>query len=139
VFAACAALTLWVLGAELAPSLHLALHASLAPHTHDAVPREASAEARCHDEGSGQHCHRARRRSTRGWDRPADAQDVARSREPAHGDGSLAHRAIAFLRPAPGMAPLVVAPFVALSPSFVLPSLRGHAPARAPSTRGPPA
>jgi hypothetical protein len=138
VFASFAALTLWVLGAEVAPSLHLAWHAALAPHTHDAAPRDASAEGRCHDEGAGAHCHHAPRRSTRGWDRPADAQDAARPREPAHGDGSLAHRALAFLRPAPGMAPLVEAPFVALAPPFVQASLRGHAPARAPSTRGPP-
>jgi hypothetical protein len=137
VVAASAALTLWVLGAELGPSLHLAFHASLAPHTHG--PVEASpASDRCHDEGAGAHCHRAPRRSTRGWDRPAEAHDAASDEGPEHGAQSIAHRAVAFLRPALPVSPVVEAPFTALAPAPWHVSLRAHARRCAPTTRGPP-
>jgi hypothetical protein len=139
VVAASVALALWTFGAELGPSLHLALHATLAPHTHGAsVPAQAEPLA-CHDEGVGAHCHRAPRRSTRGWDRPADRHDAARSESPRHGAGSLAHRAVAFLRPPPPLQPLAESPFVALAPVSEHVSLRAHDVPRAPSTRGPPA
>jgi hypothetical protein len=139
VVAASAALTLWLVGAELGPSLHLAWHASLAPHTHGAAEPAQAAPSECHDEGGGTHCHRAARRSTRGWDRPADRHDAARNKAPQHGAGALAHRAIAFLRPAPPLPPLAESPFLALAPPSVYVSLRAHALPRAPSMRGPPA
>jgi len=142
---ALAATTLWVAFVELLPGAHLALHSSLAVHTHagastiaDAAA-EATSGARCHDDEAGAHCHRAARRSVLGWDRPADLRDTARAVDPAHGAGSLAHRGLAFQRPALTLAPLAPAPFVELAHVVAPAPLRAHGLARAPQTRGPPA
>lgn len=68
----------WVLGFEVIPTLHQALHASIGAHEH------ASA-AHCH----GSFCH-------------SDEASRPAKRDPehrAHGDGSLEHRGIAALTP----------------------------------------
>ncbi len=148
VAASLTALWIWVLGAEVAPHVHLALHASLAPHTHaasvEARAAGGAAAGRCHDEGGGAHCHRVRRASTRGWDRPAARGEALRAADPAYGDGAhgagaLAHRQAAFLRPASAAAPLVEAPFVALAARAYPASHRTYGIPRAPAMRGPPA
>jgi len=136
---------LWVAFVELLPGAHLAMHSSVAAHTHEGAatiaegPGEPTAGARCHDEEAGAHCHRAARRSALGWDRPADLHDTARAVDPAHGAGSLAHRGLAFQRPTPSLAPLTPAPFVERAPVFEATARYAHPLARAAQPRGPPA
>jgi hypothetical protein len=110
---------LWLLGVEVAPNLHLALHDSLAAHTH-----EGDATIFAHDG----HTHRvAKHRSPR---------DLALDLE--HGAHSLAHHHLA-LHPAP---PPVLAPLpVDVEPTIVeqaaIVEPRSRALVRA-IARGPP-
>ena len=140
-WAAFAATFLWVLGAELLPGAHLALHASLGAHTHSdtsTVATRAQRPERCHADADGSHCHTRRTESRLGWDRAAEIHDAARPLDLAHGKGSLAHRGLAFQRPALALAPLASAPFAELLRVDPPPPLRAHGAARAPQTRGPP-
>ncbi len=87
---------LWVFGAIVAPLVHIGLHGSLAPHTHDGSVAEATS---CHED----HCH----------DAPA-ASDVGQADDESptdHGRGSQLHGDLAALFPAPA---LVIPPFVAI-------------------------
>lgn len=141
-YAAFAATFLWVVGAELLPGAHLALHGSLGAHTHagtSTVASTAQRAERCHADADGAHCHAGRKESRLGWDRAADAHDAARPLDLAHGAGSLAHRGLAFQRPALALAPLAPAPFVELLRAAAPAPLRAHGVQRAPQTRGPPA
>ncbi len=81
----------WVLGFEVVPTLHQALHASLGAHEHGAL-------LHCH----GSFCHASaedldgsRRGPRREGALAGDPIDGPR----AHGDGSLEHRGIAALTP----------------------------------------
>jgi len=87
---------LWIFGVVVAPLVHIALHGSLALHTHDGA---ISHEAACHED----HCH----------DAPA-ALDGEQGEDEApldHGRGSQLHGDLAALFPAPA---LVIPPFVAI-------------------------
>lgn len=77
---------LWVLGFEVVPAAHLALHASLGAHTHGSTHCHAGF---CHadDEADGDAGHDAR------------AQKSAPSDPRSHGQGSLEHRGVAALTP----------------------------------------
>jgi hypothetical protein len=83
----------WLFGVVIAPVLHLALHASLAPHAHAIA--STSGEP-CHDD----HCHAV-------IDHDDDDEAPA-----DHGRGSALHGDVAALFPAP---PFVLPPFVAIS------------------------
>ena len=136
---------LWVVFVELLPGAHLAMHSSLAAHTHDGAATiadgadEPTSGARCHGDDAGAHCHRAPRRSALGWDRPADLHDEARAVDPPHGAESLAHRGLAFQRPTPSLAPLAPAPFVEFARVVETAPRYAHPLARASQPRGPPA
>ena len=125
------AVVLWLAGVELVPNLHLALHASLAAHTHDG---DTTVFAPHHHADGSEHRvvmragHRVHARST---------HDLALELE--HGAHSLAHHAAA-LQPAP--APLLVPlpidrrPLLAAAIAIIEPSSRVVPRAMA---RGPPA
>ncbi|MBN8609540.1 MAG: hypothetical protein J0L92_03095 [Deltaproteobacteria bacterium] len=83
----------WLFGVVIAPVLHLALHASLAPHTHAIASSDGDA---CHDD----HCHRA-----------LDHEDDDHEAPTDHGRGSALHGDVAALFPVPA---LVLPPFVAI-------------------------
>ena len=125
------AAVLWLAGIELVPNLHLALHASLAAHTHDG---DTTVFAPHHHADGSEHRvvmragHRVHARGT---------HDLALELE--HGAHSLAHHAAA-LQPAP--APLLVPlpidrrPLLAAAIAIIEPSSRVVPRAMA---RGPPA
>jgi len=124
------AAVLWLAGVELVPNLHLALHASLAAHTHDG---DTTVFAPHHHADGSEHRvvmragHRVHARGT---------HDLALELE--HGAHSLAHHAAA-LQPAP--APLLVPlpidrrPLLAAAIAIIEPSSRVVPRAMA---RGPP-
>jgi hypothetical protein len=127
--ALCAAV-LWLLGVELVPNLHLALHASLAAHSHEGDTTVFTPHR--HADGSEHRIvmragHRVRTRS---------AHDLAVQLE--HGAHSLAHHAAA-LQPAPAaiLAPLPIdqRPTVVAEIAIIVPSSRDVPRATA---RGPP-
>lgn len=78
---------LWVLGFEVVPTAHLAMHASLGAHTHGSTHCHAGF---CHadDEADG------------GAGEGARAQKAPPSDSRSHGQGSLEHRGVAALAPA---------------------------------------
>src|SRR6185312_2389224 len=118
VIALCAAV-LWLVGVELVPNLHLALHDSLAAHAHEGDTTVFTPHR--HADGSEHRVvmragHRVHART---------AHDLALQLE--HGAHSLAHHAAA-LQPAP--APILVAlpidrrPTVAAQIAIIVPSSR---------------
>ena len=112
---------LWLFGAVLAPLVHIAMHGSLAPHSHGTSLEAGS----CHDG----HCH------------DEDAHEATRSDDDPseHGRGSLAHGDLAALFPAPA---LILPPFVAIGERARPAELCGVRDALAPPptlARGPPA
>lgn len=158
----------WVGLAELLPLAHLGLHADLAPHVHGAgaAPRADGAgagrrPARCHghaDATAGdapardaaasagrapqaeRHCHA---RGPLGAPAlrlpgPEDARSRATAPDPAHGDGSLDHHAVALLRPLAPLGPLGVAPSARLPAPESAPRLTARRAERAARARGPP-
>lgn len=121
-----AAAVLWLVGVELGPNLHLALHDHLAPHTHLG---ESIAFAHRHADGTIHRAARPNRRRT--------PSDLAVQLE--HGAHALAHHATGVVPTAPTLVvalpvdrrpTLVVA--AASAPLASLPSARATA-------RGPPA
>jgi hypothetical protein len=112
---------IWLAGVVIAPIVHLAQHARLAPHAHVRV----AADVACHDG----HCH-----DSQGVERRATDDEAPTD----HGRGSPLHGDVAALFPAP---PFVVPPFVAIGLRAV-PETREDvtdpALAHAPWARGPP-
>lgn len=120
-----AAVALWMLGFELIPGLHIALHDRLAGHDHaDAHDNHAGAQADGHgpfrgqvqtgrgDRGDHGHGHRHPGDDQHGHElaatvdagpRPFDSLTLPRphDRGPGHGTGSLAHRGLAAVDPPP--------------------------------------
>ena len=90
---AIAAILLWIGGIEVGPNLHVALHARLAPHVHDAVTGAVvrvafgagSVAERPHVHPTGRSTRPARRRAAR-----ALRLDVARAGDSPHLHGILA-------------------------------------------------
>ena len=124
------AAVLWLVGVELVPNLHLALHDSLAAHSHDGDTTVFSPHR--HADGTEHRVvmragHRVRTRS---------AHDLALQLE--HGAHSLAHHAAA-LQPAPAaiLAPLPIDRRAVVFDQIAIiePSSRALPPALA---RGPP-
>jgi hypothetical protein len=120
-----AAVALWMLGFELVPGLHIALHDRLGGHDHaDAHDSHAGARADGHgpfrgqvQTGPGDRDHGHAHRHAVGEDqhghelaatvdagpRPFDSITAPRptGRDPGHGAGSLAHRGLAAVDPPP--------------------------------------
>lgn len=125
----------WVLGFEVVPTLHLAMHASLGAHTHGATHCHAGF---CHadDEASGDETDAVAHDGATQHD-GAQAQKAPPHSSRSHGQGSLAHRGVAALAPElavlvpelllVGELPLPEAPVV-YAASFEAP----RPPARAP-------
>ena len=135
----------WVLGFELGPNLHLALHAHLPAHSHGeseapAGPRVSvhygeyfhvhahggSYHAHAHDPGSHTHSrvcphtHQRLRRAVSGGRCEWTALAPAESAPSSHGAHSLAHRGLVLLQPPPPpifSAPLDTEPVAHLEPS----------------------
>ncbi len=137
---------IWLLGIELLPGAHVALHAHLAPHSHDGDPTPtvvskpgAAVTVRVsHVEGSPELRRSERPTPAR---RPAsDDPTMAMPRpDPVHGRYSLAHRAILFHAPPPAL--LVPTP-IWIATRVDPPAPGGHAPLPIgvePASRGPPA
>jgi hypothetical protein len=123
------AAVLWLAGVELVPNLHLALHDSLAAHTHDG---DTTVFAPHHHADGSEHRvvmragHRVRTHSR---------HDLALELE--HGAHSLAHHAAALQpAPAPILVPLPIdrRPVEAAAIAIIEPSSRvvPHATARGP-------
>lgn len=139
------ALAIWLVGVELGPDLHLALHRHLAAHRHegDAVVADAGGRVRVHVGAN----HRHGPDGEDVWDEPGlggaprtgkVAERGVRSHAP-HGQHSLAHRGLALAPPPPP----VVTPFVAWTVRAATPPWRARiviAPTVPPAAaRGPPA
>jgi hypothetical protein len=121
---------LWLVGVELVPNLHLALHDSLAAHAHEGDTTVFSPHR--HADGSE---HRVVMRAGHRV-RAHNAHDLAVQLE--HGAHALAHHAAALQpTPAPILAPLPIdqRPTVAAEIAIIVPSSRDVPRATA---RGPP-
>ena len=124
---------LWLLGVEVLPNLHLAVHADDHTHAQDGTITRAGE----HRHGDRVHSH--------GTPAPEKKKPQRRDQlafddlELAHGAAGVAHHAIALHQPAPP----VVAPLAVDSPSLVVEHLvDGLASSIAlhrPQARGPPA
>jgi hypothetical protein len=126
---AIAALVVWVVGLELGPNLHLALHDRLGEHTH-AGESTTFVASHTHADGS---VHRIATHRTR---RDAETRLAAAL---AHGRNSLAHRSAAIA----AKAPPIIAPLPVDRPTLLVEAITASAPtshgfARA-TARGPPA
>jgi hypothetical protein len=113
---------IWLLGYELLPFAHVALHAQLAPHTHGAVTGHCHGGV-CHEESSSQGEHG-----------PSAATDPL-----AHGQHSLEHRGVAALTPD---LTVFVAELTLIGETAdeLAPGMRAEAfVSSSPPARGPPA
>jgi hypothetical protein len=121
---------LWVTGVELVPNLHLALHASLAAHTHEGDTTVFTPHH--HADGSEHRVvmragHRVHARS---------AHDLALELE--HGAHALAHHAMALQpAPAPILVPLPIDRRPTLTPEIAIIEPSSRVVPRA-MARGPP-
>lgn len=118
----------WLFGVVVAPVLHLAMHASLAPHSHSVA--ETAIEESCHDG----HCHDDDASEDGSLDGDARSKDAPAD----HGRGSPLHGDVAALFPAPV---LVVPPFVAMAERSMPPcsdDVVDALPAPPSLARGPP-
>jgi|GEM_PF-3190530 len=138
--AAVIACALWLLGVELAPGLHVALHARLARHVHDAEPGPVVTvhfDDAWHAHGGSAHSH--------GFTPPLDDPDPISSGfhapvpfDPGHAGHSLAHRALALASPPiVQTAPLQV-PRAILPVTHRIARLSAAIPPPDPSARAPP-
>lgn len=139
------ALAIWLVGVELGPDLHLALHRHLAAHRHDgdAVVSDGGGRVRVHVGAD----HRHGPDGEDIWDEPSAAGPPTMGRaaergvhsQAPHGQHSLAHRGLALAPPPPP----VVTPFVAWTVRAATPPWRARivsAPTVPPAAaRGPPA
>jgi len=125
------AAVLWLAGVELVPNLHLALHDSLAAHTHEGATTVFAPHR--HADGSDHRVvlragHRVRTRPS---------HDLALQLE--HGAGSVAHHAAALQpAPAPILAPLPVDRRATTAPEIAIIEPSSRVVPRA-MARGPPA
>jgi hypothetical protein len=100
---------LWVLGFELGPGLHMALHDRLARHQHGHVHHDDSGHGHGHGRGHAHghgHGHGHGHDHDRGEGDDHDRGEGERGSgggqdDPQHGEGSLAHRGVAALDPPP--------------------------------------
>jgi hypothetical protein len=135
---------LWLLGFEVLPNLHLAVHAELAPHDHGAAVTTNADGLRVtvtfgghrHDDGSWHH-HEDDARDV-GTTASGEHDGATAPRAPDHGTHSLAHRTLALHAP----PPVVTAPLPVTRTLTWIEIARDDAP-RSPAAptavaRGPP-
>lgn len=143
----------WLLGVELLPDLHLAMHDRLAAHDHGAGPGGDGAplvyvhlDPTWHSHGDGAHRHDgAAHHGAPGPASPArhgiNAPDTGppdHGTAPRHGAHSLAHRALAIASPPPAIVePLPIARLEVPTAAVVARRVT-VAPPPPPAARGPP-
>jgi len=108
------ACAVWLAGFEVAPVLHVAQHADLAPHAHGAP----------HTHAHGGEAHR---------------HDADPEPDPEHGEGSLLHRGLAAHTAPPAVPPVDPPWSVAVLPRFEAPAAPATVDPAVPRARGPPA